>query len=73
MKSKKFSRKLSLNKKTIAHLIGDEMKYVYGGEDSNHPKFGCPLTITGICCPSYLPPGVSVYPVVCECDDAIIR
>ncbi|NIM16932.1 MAG: rSAM-modified peptide [Candidatus Aminicenantes bacterium] len=31
MKTKKFSEKLKLNKKTIAHLDNDEMNVVYGG------------------------------------------
>jgi len=31
MKTKKFSKKLTLNKKTIADLINSEMKGVYGG------------------------------------------
>jgi natural product precursor len=31
MKTKNFSVKLKLNKKTIAHLDNDEMKVFYGG------------------------------------------
>ena len=31
MKQKMFDKKLSLNKKTIAHLDNGEMKEVYGG------------------------------------------
>ena len=31
MKSKKLSKKLSLNKKTVAHLNGNEMTKVKGG------------------------------------------
>ena len=32
MKQKMFDKKLSLNKKTIAHLDNGEMKEVYGGD-----------------------------------------
>ncbi len=32
MKTKKFSKKLSLNKKTIADLNSNEMKEVHGGQ-----------------------------------------
>jgi len=54
MKTKKFSKKLWLNKKTIADLKSNEMKNVYGADTTCK----CPpdWTITcgstpGVCCP----------------------
>jgi len=35
MKTKKFDKKLTLNKKTISSLNNGQMKHVYGGEVSN--------------------------------------
>lgn len=35
MKTKKFNTKLVLNKETIADLGNNEMKDVYGGDDTN--------------------------------------
>lgn len=37
MKTKKFSKKLKLNKKTIADLPGNEMKGARGGIPYSHP------------------------------------
>jgi len=42
MKPKDFNKKLRLNKKTIAHLIDDELKFVLGG-DSDPCVFTAPL------------------------------
>lgn len=42
MKTKKFSRKLMLNKKTVANLNGSMMGKVHGGEgDSQTPANSC--------------------------------
>jgi len=56
MKTKKFSKKLTLNKKTIADLNNGEMKNVHGGGDEQQPAsyllsgcMGCPT-----------------YPTVCD-------
>ena len=35
MKTKKFDKKLSLNKKTISNLDHSQMKHAYGGAPSN--------------------------------------
>jgi natural product precursor len=35
MKTKKYARKLTLNKKTIADLNSSEMKNAHGGADTN--------------------------------------
>lgn len=45
MKPKAFSKRLGLNKKTIANLVNTEMKRVHGGHDSSPT---CPI-VTG--CP----------------------
>jgi hypothetical protein len=53
MKTKKFSKKLSLNKKTIAHLNDAHMTEVKGGEDTG--QTGCILcAVTHTCqtCPT---------------------
>jgi len=42
MKPKKFSQRLSLNKKTIANLNWKDMKNVYGGDQRT--KFCPPIT-----------------------------
>ena len=67
MKPKKFSRKLSLNKKTISHLNGKEMRYFHGGAPSVPPYCVHELTVTEVCCPSYHPPGESEAPIFCQC------
>jgi len=53
MKTKKFSKKLTLNKKTIADLNNGEMKVVRGG--INEP----PRRVTETCqtCDNSIPPG----------------
>lgn len=43
MKSKQFSKKLTLNKKTIVHLNNDMMEKVYGGYISVRPLSVCPM------------------------------
>ena len=55
MKSKTFTKKLVLNKKTVADLKGKEMKDVVGGEP---PTKACPsYTIWPVMCPySYCGP-----------------
>ena len=45
MKSKTFSIKLSLNKKTIANLKNKEMKNVIGGYPGTYGPYSCPNTI----------------------------
>lgn len=58
MKPKTFSRKLSLNKKTIAHLNGKEMKKAHGGYIPPDTRLciatgSCPTNNTnagGACC-----------------------
>ena len=62
MKPKIFSKKLNLNKKTIAHLKGNEMKEAHGGV----------ITITVRCCLTFLPPGVSLPPNICECETGLL-
>ncbi len=44
MKPKKFSKKLTLNKKTVAHLNGNEMTKVKGGIPT-FPYPGCPYPV----------------------------
>ena len=54
MKTKKFSKKLTLNKKTIANLKDKEMKEVNGGatNPSDNPYVCCiPKTTTPPLCP----------------------
>ena len=43
MKSKKFSKKLTLNKKTIVHLNNDVMEKVHGGVVTVHNLSICPI------------------------------
>jgi len=50
MKTKKLSKKLGLNKKTIADLNGKEMGYVKGRCIETHFKSCIPLTDTCITC-----------------------
>jgi natural product precursor len=50
MKPKVFNKKIKLNKKTIAHLNGNEMKEVYGGDQPPKTRL-CILTISQPCCP----------------------
>jgi len=56
MKPKVFSKKLKLNKKTIADLKGSEMKEVYGGDTApGAPTCDtCLCRITYICPPTYI-------------------
>jgi len=48
MKAKKFSKKLMLNKKTIAHLNSNEMKGVNGGKLIESIDY-CLYTVGPIC------------------------
>lgn len=46
MKTKKFDKKLSLNKETISHLNGGQMKYVHAGikdkiDDAREETYSC--------------------------------
>ena len=43
MKSRKFSKKLTLNKKTIVHLNNDVMEKVYGGVKTIAHLSVCPI------------------------------
>jgi len=47
MKSKKFEKKLSLNKKTIADLNSSEMNWLKGGQAE--PTKSCDYTLCGCC------------------------
>jgi hypothetical protein len=38
MKKRKLEKKLSLNKKTVAHLNHDSMKVLHGGERASYPN-----------------------------------
>jgi hypothetical protein len=49
MKTKKLSKKLVLNKKTIANLKNDEMKGVYGGEIATTLWSNCILCSYPVC------------------------
>jgi len=47
MKTKNFSKKLTLNKKTVAHLNEGELKNIHGGgPDTFNPE----TETKGICC-----------------------
>lgn len=53
MKTKKFQKKLSLNKGTVAHLGSDEEKRVKGGCRPTDPSactYDCPTTSAVLCC-----------------------
>lgn len=52
MKTKKFSKRLMLNKKTVAHLDNNEMKVANGGQDPSAAGM----------CPTY---GKASCPTVC--------
>ena len=47
MKTKKFSKKLTLKKETIANLKNDEMNGIYGGHDATIPWSDC-ILCTGL-------------------------
>ena len=60
MKSKVFSKKLSLNKKTVANLNNKEMQDIYGGETVEPTVcktrcitdcVACTMTRCSVCCP----------------------
>lgn len=51
MKTKKFDKKLSLNKTTVAHLGNVEMKDVKGGDLTDTCKTGCPTITCPVGCP----------------------
>jgi hypothetical protein len=42
MKTKTFTKKLDLNKKTIAHLDNEKMRDIYAGAQTRPTK--CPIT-----------------------------
>lgn len=46
MKTEKFAKKLSLNKKTIADLGNGEMKVIQGGKENTVPWSNCYLCYT---------------------------
>ena len=52
MKTKKFSKKLELNKNTIANLGNNEMDIIKGGEGDSHRITVCEKTIC-ICPTTY--------------------
>jgi natural product precursor len=56
MKTKKFAKKLALNKRTIASLNNGEMNKVLGGTTDPHRTCGCPLD-TANCTPNTCDPG----------------
>ena len=51
MKSKKFTKKLNLNKKTIADLNNDEMNKAHGRGPASQIVSDCSCLLTG-CCPT---------------------
>ena len=53
MKTKKFNKSLSLNKKTIADLNSKEMKNLHGGGDQSANTDCASCLVTG-CCPPTL-------------------
>jgi hypothetical protein len=50
MKTKKFKKKLQLNKKTVVDLNGPEMNGVHGGAECDSIKSSCILTHCGGTC-----------------------
>jgi hypothetical protein len=53
MKTKKFVKKLHLNKKTIVDLNNDEMGQLHGGIDKSRRLSECPSDcIISACCPT---------------------
>lgn len=54
MKTKKISKKLTLNKKTIAHLDPKELKGLHGGVTGTHCVSDC--VCTGSCENTACPP-----------------
>jgi hypothetical protein len=63
MKTKKFSKRLDLNKKTVADLSGKDMNDVFGGISGTGP---C-ITYLGTCGP------YSCGPAVSNCYSEIVR
>jgi hypothetical protein len=59
MKAKNFSKKLKLNKKTVANLNNGEMEAVHGGGGNSAPWTNCPSCMITRCgCPTTSgPPG----------------
>jgi hypothetical protein len=59
MKTKKFKKKLQLNKKTVVDLNGPEMNGVHGGAECDSIKSSCIFTLCGgscaetACCPTH--------------------
>jgi hypothetical protein len=55
MKTKTFSKKLELNKKTISNLDNNEMDAVHGGTGETFAGFTCNLTNCASVCPTCIP------------------
>jgi hypothetical protein len=76
MKTKKFRNKLTLNKKTIAHLDMDKMKNAYGGVKET---ITCPITNTDCTCVNTCPntcgdtcwTWCAVCPTECTCGTGV--
>lgn len=62
MKTKKFSAKLLLNKKTIANLINAEMSNLKGGEKTRITCGSCWYTMTCNPCPCITEPDCTWEP-----------
>lgn len=50
MKTKKFQKKLTLNKKTIAHLSYEELLKIKGGKHNLQPSSACGSVCGGPWC-----------------------
>ena len=53
MKTKKFTKKLTLNKRTVSNLNADEMNAVHGGDETNEPTicvYTCNTRCNSNCC-----------------------
>jgi len=73
MKTKKFTKRLNLNKKTIADLNGNEMIKVKGGCSPTMDISGCPSeltcrrTFTCHPCPRFTDECETIIPLTCDC------
>ena len=71
MKTKKFSKKLNLNKKTIVDLNNDDMRFVNGGATSKCetwvPEESVCLICTSLCPTDYNPVSECCSHPVSEC------
>jgi hypothetical protein len=65
MKSKKFSKKLFLNRKTVANLSGSDMGNLHGGEGFPATSRLCIETDPCIC-PSYYTDCGTCTPSICQ-------